>query len=98
MADKILVMAVLQADPNKIKAAGAMESDAVPRLESAEKPLRALLEQYSDTELSRQVTELLDQDKLFYVVGPWPPTQPAGPRPGGPTQVKICSKCGQILA
>ena len=96
MADEILVRVVTQADPQVMNEAGVTERGTLLRLESAKGQLQDLLDQYPATELSKHLTDLLQQHN-FYVVGPWPPDQSAGTRPSGPKRGRTCPKCGQPI-
>jgi hypothetical protein len=70
---RVLLTAVVHANPKKLAKAGVEASRATPHLAPAGESLRGILEKSPDSELSRHIRGLLDEEKLFYVVGPWPP-------------------------
>jgi hypothetical protein len=100
-SNRTLLAAVVHADQGKLtEFAGISEGTAphlVPAREQLKEALRITVEQNPDSELAKRVTELLNQEKLFYIVGKWPPDQSSGGLPGSggvSSPARFCRHCG----
>jgi hypothetical protein len=90
--EKMLVAAIVLADVQKLKDRGI----TTLHLESASDRLQNLLRRNSDSVLAQELRLLLDQDRLFYMVGPWPPQQGGGTS-SGPDRLRTCPECGKVI-
>jgi hypothetical protein len=69
--------AVIEADRDKLARHSGIEEGAPvhlrPASEKLEEILHWTLKAHPDSELAREIKALIDQERLFYVVGKWPP-------------------------
>jgi len=95
---KYLLSAVIEASPNSLRRAGALNEGSTPHLTSATSKLAEILEIDPDSQIAHRVRDLLLEERMFYVVGPWPPTQADQTPTGGAIPApKFCSQCGKPL-
>jgi hypothetical protein len=91
-----LLAAVVHADETKLESGGISSGTAL-HLVSAREKLQVLVLQDPNSELAKEVADLLNQEKLFELVGKWPPDQSEeGPPVSSTTPLKgrYCRHCG----
>jgi hypothetical protein len=97
MQKTFLLAAVVHADPEKLTASGGVSPGTTPHLISARQSLQELLGKDPESELAQRISQLLEQEKLFYVVGRWPPNQSEPGFTGtGSTTGRQCRHCGKL--
>jgi hypothetical protein len=88
--------AVIEVDNTKlVRHSGVDEGTAAhlrPAGEKLEDVLHRTLQWHPDSELARNIKELIDHEKLFYVVGKWPPN--SGTQ-SSPVATLYCRHCGK---
>jgi hypothetical protein len=91
--------AVIEADYTKLATHSGIEEGTAPHLRPAgdklEAALQLALNADPNSDLARQVRELLDHEKLFYVVGKWPPTSGVQLSSSPSVAARYCRLCGK---
>lgn len=95
-----MVLAVVEADHDKLSREAGLSPGSSPHLVSARTTLATLVQralaQTPDSELARHLADMLQHERLFEVIGKWPPDGSTGGVGGGSTGAvsKICRHCG----
>lgn len=95
-----MVLAVVEADREKVSRANGITPGGNWHLVSADATLAAVVQRElvktPHSELAMHVANLLQNERLFEMVGHWPPdrTSTGGPRGTSTLAPGICSTCG----
>lgn len=97
-----MLLAVVEADHDKLSHAAGLTPGSSPHLVSAHTTLAGLvqrtLSQTPNSELARHLADMLQHERLFEVIGKWPPDGSSEGCSGGTTGAapKTCRHCGAL--